>query len=275
MNKVVIATKHNKEKVIGPIIKDQLGLEFYVPENFDTDKYGSFTREVKRRGTQLETARRKAKDAAMLTGSKLVITSEGSFVPSPYIPFININIELIYLLDIENNFEVEGWYETHETNINGSEINSAEEAVTLAKEWGFPQHGVILRKRKNLNYFINKNINNQDELEKSVENLINWPLFKSAYLETDMRADRNPTRMHAIEKATKEMVKNYKTECPKCKKPGFSAKKSVEGLECEICDTPTKEIKYHIYKCNSCKYEKKSRVEKENADASNCLSCNA
>lgn len=47
--KLVIATKHHKEKVIAPLIEKVLGVECFVGKNFDTDTLGTFTGEVERK----------------------------------------------------------------------------------------------------------------------------------------------------------------------------------------------------------------------------------
>ena len=56
--KLVIATMHNKERVIAPLLEKHLGVEIVVSKQFDSDKFGTFTREIKRVGNQLEAAAR-------------------------------------------------------------------------------------------------------------------------------------------------------------------------------------------------------------------------
>lgn len=87
----VIGTMHGKEAVIGPRLS-ALGLTSLVPENFDTDRFGTFTGEVKRVGTQLEAARQKARAAMAATGAPIGVASEGSFGPHPAIPFLHMEI---------------------------------------------------------------------------------------------------------------------------------------------------------------------------------------
>ena len=41
--KIVIATKHKKEQVIVPIVKNELGLNVFVSQDLDTDIFGTFT----------------------------------------------------------------------------------------------------------------------------------------------------------------------------------------------------------------------------------------
>lgn len=57
----ILATMHQKERVMAPILERELGVKILVPADLDTDYFGTFTREVKRLGTQIEAARQKAK----------------------------------------------------------------------------------------------------------------------------------------------------------------------------------------------------------------------
>ena len=45
---LLIATKHNKERVIAPLLEEALGVTCVVNDTFDTDTLGTFTGEVER-----------------------------------------------------------------------------------------------------------------------------------------------------------------------------------------------------------------------------------
>jgi hypothetical protein len=53
---LLIATKHEKEQIIGPIFEKELGVTFSVPDHFDTDVFGTFTGEVERKADPITTA---------------------------------------------------------------------------------------------------------------------------------------------------------------------------------------------------------------------------
>ena len=53
----VLATMHGKERVIAPLVETRLGLRVRLPGAFDTDRFGTFSGEVKRAGSQIEAAR--------------------------------------------------------------------------------------------------------------------------------------------------------------------------------------------------------------------------
>jgi hypothetical protein len=78
----VIATRHRKELAIAPILETGLGLRITVPPDFDSDLFGTFTRDINRPANQIQTAKLKAKRAIELMDIDLAIASEGSFFSS-------------------------------------------------------------------------------------------------------------------------------------------------------------------------------------------------
>ncbi|WP_228024433.1 DUF6671 family protein [cf. Phormidesmis sp. LEGE 11477] len=120
----VIATMHHKEQAIAPLIEPALGVRTLVPTDFNTDAFGTFTRETKRPADQLATARLKAKAVLELTGERLAIASEGSFGPHPQIPFVACNRELVLLLDLEHELEIVGEALSTETNYQSQTVDS-------------------------------------------------------------------------------------------------------------------------------------------------------
>lgn len=61
-----IAAMHGKERVIDPILSRSLGLVGSPAAGIDTDKFGTFSREIERQAGQRETARAKALAAPLL-----------------------------------------------------------------------------------------------------------------------------------------------------------------------------------------------------------------
>ena len=79
-----LGTRHGKERVLGPTLGAQLGLRVDVVSALDTDRFGTFTREIPRDGTARETARAKAPAALGAHGhARLELSGEGSFGPHP------------------------------------------------------------------------------------------------------------------------------------------------------------------------------------------------
>jgi hypothetical protein len=91
--------KWDAPEAIAPILESELGLQYLVPNNFNTDTFGTFTRDIPRPADQIATARLKAKKALEITGGTIAIASEGSFAPHPDLPFIASNRETVVLID--------------------------------------------------------------------------------------------------------------------------------------------------------------------------------
>ena len=61
-----LLTQHEKERVIAPVLEPGLGCSIELVTGFDTDQYGTFTRETPRNGTRLEAASRRQEKACSL-----------------------------------------------------------------------------------------------------------------------------------------------------------------------------------------------------------------
>ncbi len=274
----VLATMHQKERVIVPLVEKELGIKVTVPSNFDTDIFGTFTREVKRPGTQIEAVRFKAQKALELTGESLALASEGSFTPHPSLPYISSNREIVILIDKQNDLEIIGKEFSIDTNHNHQVISCLEEALKFTQKVGFPEHGVIVMFEENPQDSTNvfKGITTEAQLVEAVDfTLKNSPTGK-AHIETDMRAMYNPTRMKNIEKATLNLISKIKSVCPQCSTPGFEITQRIQGLPCAMCSTPTLLTKSVIYQCKKCSFKTEKLYPDgiEFADPGQCMYCN-
>lgn len=133
----ILATMHQKEKVIAPLLHQELGIKVTVPSDFNTDIFGTFTRETKRPGTQIYTAKLKAQKALEWTGESLAIASEGSFAPHPLVPYIYSNREIVILIDKINDIEIIGEELSTDTNFNHQVVENLDEAYILPRKLGF------------------------------------------------------------------------------------------------------------------------------------------
>jgi len=251
--KAVIATKHKKEQAIAPILENELGLICVTIQDLDTDKLGTFSGEIERKDDPITTLRNKCQMAIDASGINIAIANEGSFGAHPSLFFAQADDEFVMLLDKEKGIEIIERELSLDTNFDGVEIKSEQELIAFAAKIGFPSHGIILKKEKNIFTGIIKD-------SRSLESLIeNYHIIKNvdgtAFAETDMRALYNPTRMKIIEQATKRLAEKAKSLCPGCRTPGFGVVESVKGLPCEICGLPTRSVLKHIYRCQQCGYQ--------------------
>lgn len=270
---LVIATKHQKENVISPIIEDKLGVSCFTNKEFDTDLLGTFTGEIERELDPFSTVRKKCLLAMELSNCDLGIASEGSFGSHPSMFFAPADDELVIFIDKKNELEIIARELSTKTNLNGKYVNNELELLSFAKTALFPSHGLIIRKDKDENIDIHKDIKKFKKLKSTFSVLLEK--YGSVYVETDMRAMNNPSRMKVIENATKKLVEKIMFSCPSCNTPGFGIVDFVKGLPCEQCNNPTQTTKYYINGCIKCDYkDKEENPEKKFESPMFCDFCN-
>ncbi|NJO79719.1 MAG: hypothetical protein HC827_15220 [Cyanobacteria bacterium RM1_2_2] len=272
----VLATMHQKERVIAPILAEQLGVQIIVPQDFNTDKFGTFTRDVKRSGSQLDAAKLKAETAVTFTGLTLAFASEGSFGAHPAIPFLPYNREIVLLIDRTHDLEIVGEATSTETNYRHQLVKSLEEALAFAQKIGFPAHGLVAMSEPQPTQasHIVKGITDEAHLIETVTWLLTK--FGQAHLETDMRAMHNPTRMKVIAQATRDLIQQVNHCCPQCGTPGFALVERKPGLPCALCGSPTELTLAVTHRCKKCHFSNVTYFAdgQEFADPGQCAYCN-
>ena len=274
----VIATMHRKEQAIAPLLESAFDLKTLVPQNFDTNVFGTFTRDVDRPADQRTTARIKAEAALDLTGETLAIASEGSFGPHPNIPLLPCDRELVLLLDRQHDLEIVGEVLSTETNYRSRTIRSFAEALTFSEAVGFPKHGLVVMPAASGQPTdrITKGIVTEAALKSAVEAALRQSDAGTLHIETDMRALYNPTRMAAIAEATQALLDAIARRCPQCDCPGFSEVQRFPGLPCSLCKTPTLLTLSLLYECQRCQFQHKELFPdgEQAADPALCPYCN-
>jgi hypothetical protein len=276
--RTVIATMHGKESVIAPVLAEAFGLDCVVPAGFETDRFGTFTREIERTGSQLDAAR--AKIAAAfdhVPHARLAVASEGSFGPHPWVPFAPLGRELVLLVDRQTGLEIAGQDATMETNFAHVVVDRPAAALAFAERVGFPQHGLIVMgcrgDRPAPDIALLKGIVAAEALDRSVRDVV--ALCGAVFVETDMRAHVNPTRMQAIARATRDLVRRFRSRCPVCAHPGFDVTERLTGLPCAWCGEPTRVLRAEILRCAACGHRVERSVgERVTADPGLCDGCN-
>lgn len=269
----MLATMHQKDLIMKPLLEKHFGVRVEVPTNFNTDRFGTFSGEVERVGSQLEAARAKARAALEFTGADLVIASEGSFSPHPNLPLLTQQIEMVILIDDQQQHEVVGRFVSVGRLAKRQTAKSPAEVVEIATGWGFPTQGVILKTHPPRKIIV-KNCTDEASLLKTAESLLGRFLVRNITVETDLRAHRCPGRWELIAKATENLIETYHSRCPQCKAPGYSLKESQPGLPCATCGLPTDQIKSELYQCAYCGYGETKTVSAVAADPGECTWCN-
>lgn len=272
--KLLIATKHGKEKVLAPLLESSLGVTCIVPGDFDTDVFGTFTGEHERIFDPVATARMKCVMAMNKYGVDLVIASEGSFAPHPSIFFINADEEILMLRDKVNDLEICIKELNTATNFNGEDVYTFEQLKEFAAKVNFPSHALILRADRTHVKNIHKGIKDWTTLKDLFYDTLET--HGKVYIETDMRAMNNPTRMKVIEKAAHKLIQRILSECPQCNTPGYGIVDVVKGLPCSQCHMPTQGIKAYKYACAKCGHSEinSEAVTSKMQDPMYCDFCN-
>lgn len=260
--------------MISPLFLNEFGINCFTSDAFDTDSLGTFSGEITRKDDALTTLRNKCILGNKTTHCDLVIASEGSFGMHPSLFFAQANEELVMLKDFRNDLEIVAREISFDTNFDDKTVSSEIELNEFANKIQFPSHGIILKSEEKNPSKIIKGIVTKDKLLKTFYELKEE--FETVYIETDMRAQFNPTRMKVIEKATQNLIQKIKNECPNCKMPGFDVVESNPGLSCKSCSFPTRSTLSHLYQCKKCffKEEKKFPRGIEFEDPTYCDNCN-
>lgn len=250
----VLTSMHAKGRVIGPILRDELGLIVGLAMGVNTDQFGTFSREVERTGSQLDAA--KAKIAAGFEYAPMArvgLASEGSFGPHPHIPFLAIGRELVLMVDRDSGLELKGYDASPQTNFGHAIAHDHDEAFAFAQRVRFPGHGLIVMgcrdEQPAPDFMLNKDVSDATTLEMAVRDTVR--LCGGPFVEADMRAHRNPTRMAAIERATRDLVRRFQSHCPQCDHRGFDVTERIPGLPCSWCGDPTEAIIAEALTCRS------------------------
>lgn len=272
--RIALLTRHSKEQVIAPVLEPALGCQVALIEGFDTDQLGAFTREIPRAGTQLDAARRKAHIGMELSGLSLGLASEGAFGPDPYAGMLPWNVELLVFLDEESGLEIVGLAQG-KANHAHLLTDAWADAEAFAQRAAFPAHQLVVRPEGENDPRTRKGIAAWTELEAAFV----WAQTQSAngqvFLESDLRAHANPTRMEMIRQAAEDLAKKLLSTCPHCDAPGFWIVERVAGLPCADCGAPTRETRADVHSCLKCDHrETRERNTHSYADPGRCDYCN-
>lgn len=137
--RLALLTRHGKEQVIAPVLWTALGCRLEHVTGYDIDRLGAFTREIPRAGTQIESARKKARIGMALSGHLLGLASEGSFGPDPMMGMLPWNVELLVFIDDEQGLEIVSFAQG---KANHAHLLTGEWAAAeaFARQAEFPAH---------------------------------------------------------------------------------------------------------------------------------------
>jgi len=267
-----VATRHEKEKILGPALETFLGVRAFILPDFDSDRFGTFSGEVERPDDAPTTLRKKVAYGMALAGASLAIGSEGSFGPHPQIGWVAANQEWLLLIDSANGFEIEAQTVSTETNFAQQGVCTWAELEAFALRAGFPEHALILKVADPAGSVrLEKGICTWAHLQRCFDVFRAGSPVVSA--ETDMRALFNPTRQRVIREALDRLMEKIASACPQCHTPGFGVTGVRPGLPCTWCGAPTALVQTKMYSCIRCQYRQEETVMGK-ADPRYCSHCN-
>ena len=271
---VAFLTQHGKERVVAPVLDAALGCRVLHIGGYDTDRLGTFTRDIPRAGTQNEAARSKARIGMALAGLPLGLASEGAFGLDPMIGMFPWNVEVLVWIDDVQGLEVVG---VAQGKANSAHLLAPDwtAAAAFARQWGFPGHQLVLRPDRVDSPCIRKGIASWPDLQASFATALGQSPTRLVLLETDLRAHANPTRQATIRRAASDLARKLRCSCPACSAPGFWRIEHVPGRRCMDCDAPTSEPLAEVLGCVRCTHrETRSCSEGTLADPARCDHCN-
>lgn len=271
---IALLTQHGKERVIAPVLEPLLHCRIEHVSGYDTDQLGSFSRDIARPGSQLEAARRKAQIGMRLSGLPLGLASEGSFGPDPFTGMFLWNIEMVVLIDQRHDLEIVGIAQGQARSADKL-VSNWDAAATVASLAGFPEHQMMLRPDHADDPRVYKGIGDWASLEQQFALTLAQSSSGQVFIESDLRAHANPTRMENIRLATIDLGKRLTSSCPQCATPGYGPVKAITGLPCARCHRPTSLARGEQWHCSRCGHDETIwRRDLKEADPRHCDHCN-
>jgi hypothetical protein len=272
---IALGTMHGKDRAIGRPFARRLGATLLVPEDLDTDAYGTFTGEIERYGTMIDAARAKAGLAIERSGLPLGLASEGSFQPHPAIPGLVRGTELVLFLDRARGLEIRESVVTRRTNYASRPAAPGESIEAFLESIGFPRHALVVSPRQPLGPAApRKGIADRAALAAAIREAAAASFDGQALLVTDMRAHCNPTRMAVIRAAADRLACRIATPCPACARPGFGLVEIERGRPCAACGAATRLLAAEIHGCAGCGCRRRRPRAGPGADPRHCPRCN-
>jgi len=277
----VLATMHNKQTALGPVLHDALGLSLVCSADIDTDQLGTFAGEIPRAGSMREVAIAKARLGMQSTKLKLGIASEGSFGPHPMMPFVPGGLELLTFVDDERGFIAHETLIVDETNFGECAVAPGQALDKFLRLSQFPSHALIVRpnsagKDAATPLAIVKGICDHSALIDAIAEAARRSADGKARIESDMRAHFNPTRMRSLAELGAQLAKRLNCLCPACACPGWGKVDTLQGLPCETCGMPTDRVLSEVFGCLRCTHrETRARSDGlRQTGAEHCPYCN-
>ena len=256
---IVLSTKHAKSGALSAPFWQTLKASM-IEYPVDTDALGTFPSKGSRAGNTIECARRKCQLSLRRLGEKVrfALASEGSFGPHPFLPGRASDFEVLYFIDREHGFQLHLSCLSAKTNFAMRAVGSMDELKTFAAKALFPAHGLILRpNRGDDRELVFKGVDSDEALETAFRESVKHSADRKAWVETDMRAMFNPTRMKVIAELGGGLAERLAALCPKCRTPGWGRVLLQPGMECGDFEGGVAVGDSEVHGCVKCGHEER------------------
>lgn len=256
---IVLSTKHAKSGALSAPFWNTLKASM-IECPVDTDLLGSFPSTGSRAGNAIECARRKCQMSLRRLGEKVkfVLASEGSFGPHPFLAGRASDFEVLYFIDREHGFQLHLSCLSAKTNFAMKAVGSMEELREFAAKALFPAHGLILRPNRSADSnLVFKGVDSEGALESAFRECVKHSADRKAWVETDMRAMFNPTRMEVIAELGGRLAERLAALCPKCSTPGWGSVRLLPEMDGGECAGGVEVGGAEVHGCVKCGYEER------------------
>ncbi|MHB8188771.1 MAG: DUF6671 family protein, partial [Dermatophilaceae bacterium] len=271
----VLSTKHDKLPLIGPPLERAVGLRVEAVA-VDTDTLGTFTGDIPRLGSPLDTAIAKARLGMSATGQDLGIASEGSIGPHPALPFVIADRELVVLVDDSAGIVVWETHSSWDIVTATTTVRPGESLEAFITQAGFPTHQLIVRPNSGHAQPIYKGVTSLGDLATAISECASVATDGFARVETDLRAHACPSRRTVIADAAERLACRIAARCPACGAPGWGRIDVLLGVPCAWCGTDIARPRAEIDGCPACEHRETRPVisSETRADPGECPICN-
>lgn len=197
---VILHSNEAKSVAIGPPLWERLRMSTleYV---WNWGEATSSIHETCREEDVVSRARQKCDVVIERLGDKVefVIATEGAILFDSRVPFPRRHLEVIYFIDRPHGFHLHMSRSSTLTNYARGEVRSLEDLFAFAKQAKFPSHSLLIGPNCcscAREYPVQ--VNRYDDLVEAFTSSMSLSPDRSVWVETDMRAWANPSRMRII-----------------------------------------------------------------------------
>lgn len=276
-----VATRHRKTRPMARVLGGPGGLRLRTVD-VDTDAYGTFTGDVPRRGTPVETALAKARAGLDRSGRRLGLASEGAFAPHPVAGIVTLQLEVVALVDDGTGLQVVGrasdlapWARRHVLHPADLDAPGAWLARNMADDG---QRWVVRPsdpRGEAPGAGIAKGLRGAAEVVVAARRAAACSASGEVVVESDLRAHVCPRRLPVLVRAAADLAARLARRCDVCGSPGFGRDRVLTGAPCGWCRRPTEVPTASVDRCPACGHEVTTVLaDGEWADPGRCGYCN-